>query len=272
MFNAALIVFRETLEASLVVGVVAAATRMIPRRSAWITLGIVLGCAGALILAALADRLGRWAGGMGHDLFNAAVLTIAIAMLAWHNVWMAANGRQYAQHAREVGSQASRGDLALSAVTLAVALTVLREGAEAVLFFFGILAGADVSTGRLLQGALLGLAAGAGTGVLLYRGLMRIPVRHIFAVSAWLLLLLAAGMAAQLAQILIQADLLPPVVQPIWDTSRWLPSESGLGSLLHALFGYDPQPSATQVAFAGTVLAGVLFATRIARRGGNSSA
>jgi high-affinity iron transporter len=266
MLNATLIVFRETLEAALIIGIVAAATRMIPRRTAWIALGVGIGIAGAVALALAAEQVGRWADGMGHELFNAAVLVVAIAMLSWHNVWMSSHGKQLAAQARELGSSVGRGELALSAVTLAVALTVLREGAETVLFFFGIFAGSGLKAATIAQGSLMGLAAGAGAGVLIYRGLMRIPVRHFFTVTSWLILLVTAGMAAQLAQILIQADLLPPLMQPLWDTSRWVAPDSGLGTLLHALIGYDPQPSATQVAFAGVVLVGVLLASRIAQR------
>jgi high-affinity iron transporter len=267
MLNAALIVFRETLEAALIIGIVAAATRQIARRGMWISLGVALGLAGAVAVASLAGEIGQWANGMGHELFNAGVLAIAVVMLAWHNIWMASHGKQLAADARNLGNSASKGELAISAVTIAVALTVLREGSETVLFFFGIFAGAKVTVINLLQGAALGLLGGVVAGVLIYRGLMRIPVRHFFSVTAWLLLLVAAGMAAQLAQILIQADLLPPLVQPLWDTSALVPPDSGLGTLLHALVGYEAQPSATQVAFAGVVLIGVFLASRRAARG-----
>jgi high-affinity iron transporter len=267
MLNAALIVFRETLEAALIIGIVAAATRQIHRRGLWISLGVALGLAGAVAVASLAGEIGQWANGMGHELFNAGVLALAVAMLAWHNIWMASHGKQLATDARNLGGAAAKGELAISAVTIAVALTVLREGSETVLFFFGIFAGSQVSMVRLAEGSALGLLGGAVAGVLIYRGLMRIPVRHFFSVTAWLLLFVAAGMAAQLAQILIQADLLPPIVQPLWDTSGLVSPDSGLGTLLHALVGYEAQPSATQVAFAVIVLIGVFLASRRAGRG-----
>ncbi len=266
MLNAALLVFRETLEAALVIGIIAAATRPIANHGRWIALGATLGLAGALLVALLAGTLGRWANGMGHEYFSAAVLATAVVMLAWHNIWMSANGRRFAADARELGASVSRGELAMSALSIAIALTVLREGSETVLFFFGILAGSRLSLPALGEGALLGLAAGATAGLLLYRGLLRIPVRHFFSVTAWLLLLVAAGMAAQLAEVLIQADVLPPVMQPLWDTSRWIAPDSGLGAMLHALVGYDAQPSATQVFFAVAVLLIVSIAARRARR------
>lgn len=272
MLNATLIVFRETLEAALIIGIMAAATRQVPRRSLWITLGVALGLIGAVAVASLAGEIGQWANGMGHELFNAAVLAIAVAMLAWHNIWMASHGRQLADDARRIGSSATSGELAISAVTIAIALTVLREGSETVLFFYGIFAGGHVGMAGLAQGAALGLLAGATAGVLIYRGLMRIPVRHFFSVTAWLLLFVAAGMAAQLAQVLIQADVLPPIVQPLWDTTAIVAPDSPLGTLLHALIGYEAQPSATQVVFAAVVLVSVLLASRRARRAGRPHA
>ena len=272
MLNAALIVFRETLEAALIIGIVAAATRQIHRRGLWISLGVALGLLGAVAVASVAGEMSQWANGLGHELFNAAVLAGAVAMLAWHNIWMASHGRQMADDARRIGSSATRGELAISAVTIAVALTVLREGSETVLFFFGIFAGGQVGTVALAQGAGLGLVAGVVTGFLVYRGLMRIPIRHFFSVTAWLLLFVAAGMAAQLAQVLIQADLLPPLVQPLWDTSAIVAPDSPLGTLLHALVGYEAQPSATQVAFAAVVLVAVLLDSRRARHGHGASA
>jgi high-affinity iron transporter len=266
MLNATLIVFRETLEAALIIGIISAATQGVPRRSAWIGLGVALGLAGAGVVASLAEQLGQLAGGMGHDFFNALVLATAIGMLAWHSIWMSSHGRQFAAQARELGASVVRGDLAMRAVTLAIALTVLREGAETVLFFFGILAGGQANARGLAAGALAGLAAGAGAGVLIYRGLLWVPVRHVFLVTTWLVLFVTAGLAAQLAQVLIQADLVSPIVQPLWDTSGWIPRDSGIGILMHALVGYDPQPSATQILFAVTVLVTVALAARRAAR------
>ena len=265
MFNATLIVFRETLEAALIIGMVAAATRQIPRHAVWITLGVVLGLAGAVGVASIAGQIGQWANGMGHELFNAAVLAIAVAMLAWHNIWMAGHGRKMADDARALGKSATSGDRAITAVTIAIALTVLREGSETVLFFFGIFAGGSLGAAPLVEGSLLGLLAGVIAGILIYRGLVRIPVRHFFRVTAWLLLFVAAGMAAQLAQLLTQADLLPPLVQPLWDSSGIVAPDSALGTLLHALIGYEAQPSAAQVIFAAAVLIFVQLASLRAR-------
>jgi high-affinity iron transporter len=96
--------------------------------------------------------------------------------------------------------------------------------------------------------------AGTALGFVVYFGLLSIPVRHFFSVTGGLLLLLAAGLASQMARFLIQADVLPSLATPFWDTSAFLSLDSGLGSALHILIGYEAQPSGTQVLFYATAL------------------
>jgi high-affinity iron transporter len=135
------------------------------------------------------------------------------------------------------------------ALAIAVGLAVAREGSELVLFLYGIVAGQQVDRLTLAAGSLAGFAAGAGVGAALYFGLLRIPLRHLFTVTSWLILLLAAGMASQAAAFLMQADLLPPLGNTVWDTSFLLRETSIPGQILHALTGYVAQPSGIQVVF-----------------------
>jgi high-affinity iron transporter len=265
MFAATLVVFRESLEAALVIGIVAAATRSIAGRGWWILLSASAGVVGSIGVAAVAESISQMAGGAGQELFAATVLAVAVAMLAWHNIWMASHGRQMACQARNLGQSVVRGDAALTAIVTAIALTVLREGSETVLFLFGIASSSATSKALLALGSLLGLVAGGAAGVLIYAGLLRVPVSRLFVVTGWLILLLAAGMAGQFARVLIQADVLPALASPLWDTSRWMPDDSALGTLLHALLGYQAQPSATQVLFYVAALVLILAAMRRAQ-------
>jgi high-affinity iron transporter len=98
-----------------------------------------------------------------------------------------------------------------------------------------------------LVGGLMGLASGAIVASLLYAGLIRIPVRWFFAVTSALVLVLAASMASQAARLLIQADLLPSLSMPLWDTSGVISQNSAFGTILHGLIGYEAQPSGMQV-------------------------
>src|SRR5512144_388391 len=247
MVGIAVIVFRETLEAALIVSIVLAATRGLARRGTYVGSGIAAGIAGALVIAAAAGTIAGLFEGRGQELFNAGVLFAAVLMLGWHHLWMAEHGRVLAGALRSLSASVRAGGATLGALAVAVGLAVLREGAETVLFVQG-LAASDTSS-HVLAGVALGVAAGALVGTLLYFGLVRIPVRHFFRVTGWLIVLLAAGLAAQGARFLEQADLLPTLLPQLWDTSAVLTQTSLVGQLLHILVGYVAEPSGTEVAF-----------------------
>ncbi|MEI2773772.1 MAG: FTR1 family protein [Candidatus Competibacter sp.] len=248
MIGTLVIVFREVLEAALVISIVMAATRGVAGRSWWIGGGALAGLVGSAVVAGFAQVIADAAAGMGQEVFNASVLFTAVLMLGWHNVWMGRHGRELALHMNAVGRQVSTGELPLLALATVVTLAVLREGSEVVLFLYGIAAGGD-AVWPMLIGGLLGLSAGVVVGSAMYFGLLRVPTRHLFAVTSWLILLLAAGMAAQAAGFLIQADWLPAWQQPLWDTSSVLAEQSLLGQFLHVLIGYNDRPAGMQVAF-----------------------
>ena len=157
MLASLVIVFREVIEAGLIVGIVLAATRGVPRRGWWVSGGVVGGVLGACVVAAFAGELGSLFAGSGQELFNAALLLVAVGMLTWHNGWMASHGRELAREVRAVGSAVAAGDRPLAAVAIVVGVAVLREGSEVVLFLYGILA----SGGTTVAGMLAGGAGGA---------------------------------------------------------------------------------------------------------------
>lgn len=248
MLSAAVIVFRETLEAALVLGIVAAATRGLARRNAWLALGTLAGAAGAVIVAALTGHIADLADGIGQELLNAGVLGTAALMLAWHNIWMARHGAQLARDAKQLGADVASGSRAMSALALVVALAILREGSETALFLYGLAASGDGAAG-IAAGGAIGIALGALAGAGLYAGFVRIPPRLFFASTSALILLLAASMSSQAARFLVQADLLPSLADPLWNTSWLLDNDSLSGRFLHALVGYDASPSGIQVVF-----------------------
>ena len=247
MLGVAIIVFRETLEAALFVGIIAAATRGLAGRSRYLGAGVLLGAVGALALAAAAGRISAWADGIGQDLVNAAILGIALVMLTWHCVWVSNQGAQAAADARALGSAFGRGRRKPWALLVVVALSVLREGAETVLFVAGYASGAN--QGGAVPGALIGVLCGTAVGLLLYAGLARVPVRQMFAVTNVLVQLFAASIASQLARALAQAGLFNAWGQTLWDSSGWLSMDSPMGTLVHALAGYEAQPTGLQLAF-----------------------
>jgi high-affinity iron transporter len=247
MFGPALVVFRETFEAAILIGIVAAATRSIAGRGRFIFAGIAAGLIGACTVAALTSSIASMFEGVGQEAFNAAILALAVILLGSHNIWMAVHGSELAAGAKQVAVDVKQGTQALSAVLVLIAIAVLREGSESALFVYGMMSGGEVSAVAAIYGTLIGIASGAALGVVTYLGMLKIPMRWFFSLTSTLILLLAAGMASRMAYFLVQADLLPPLKMPMWDASAVLPIDSALGVLLHALIGYEAAPAGIQV-------------------------
>lgn len=247
MLSALLIVFREIIEAGLIAGIVLAATKGVPHRSRFVALGILGGVLGACLVAAFAGELASLFEGSGQELFNAAILLIAVGMLVWHNVWMASHGRQMARELKAAGHDVITGKRTLTALTIVVGVAVLREGSEVVLFLYGIIAQGGTSNSALALGGVLGLLAGAAMSALMYFGLLTIPAHRLFSVTSGLITLLAAGMAAQAALFLQNGGYLNVLTASLWNTAWLLPEDGMTGRLLHTLVGYSDAPDGAQI-------------------------
>jgi high-affinity iron transporter len=252
-----IIVFREILEAALVVGIVMAATKGVPQRGLWVGGGIVAGALGAVMVAAFADAIANAVEGMGQEIFNACILFAAVVMLGWHNVWMGRHGRALAVEMDAVGGAVREGSRPLYALALVVAIAVLREGSEIVLFLYGIAVASQAGAVPMLTGGALGLAAGVAVGLVIYFGLLRLPIGSLFAATTALILFLAAGMAAQGAAFLNQAGILPTLGNSVWNTSGLISDQSAVGQVLHVLIGYTAEPSGIQIVFYLATLAAI---------------
>jgi high-affinity iron transporter len=256
MISAAVIVFREVLEAAIVVSIVLAATKGVKGRIAWVSMGIAAGLLGAAVVAGFASAIAAALAGIGQELFNSTVLFLAVLMLGWHNVWMGRHGRALAMEMNQVGTAVRTGASSRAVLGGVIALAVLREGSEVVLFLYGI-AAAEGGGSAVISGGALGLAGGVVLATALYFGLLRIPGRLLFGVTSWLILLLAAGMAAQGANFLVQAGLLPTLGEGLWDTSGLLSQSSPVGLVLHVLIGYMDRPDGIQLLFYGATVIGI---------------
>ena len=248
MLGIALLVFREVLEAALIVTVVAAATRGVPRRSMFVGGGIALGVIGAIVVAVCMGFIEGSLGGVGQEVFQAAVLLTAVVMIGWHVTWMSSHGKEMVQQMRRVTDSVKAGSSSIAILLAVVALAVLREGSEVVLFLFGMAAGGAGKLG-FIGGVPLGLAGGVAVGCALYFGLLRIPLRYFFSATNWMLVVLASGLAASAAGFLIQANLLPAWGNQLWDTSWLLTNQSIVGQAVHVLTGYEARPAGMQLVF-----------------------
>ncbi len=263
MLGALIIVFREVIEAGLIIGITMAVTRGIAGRGFYIAGGVAVGVLGACLVGVFINTISGAFEGVGQELFNAAILAVAVIMLAWHNIWMARHGREIAVEMRQAGEAVRSGASTLMGLAVVVAVAVLREGSEVALFLYGIfIASAPGSAMSLLAGGAMGLVLGAGVTVLTYGGLVRIPSRYLFGVTSVLIALLAAGLASQAVGFLEQADVITFLPDQLWDSSNILSDTSILGRVLHTLIGYSDHPSGMEALIYVATLAVIAFLMR----------
>ena len=270
MLAALLIVFREVFEAGLIVGIVMAVTAGVARRGYWIAGGVTAGVLGACVVALFTGGLSELFGGSGQEVFNAGILGFAVLMLTWHNVWMSRHGRELVAELRAAGEAVAAGSKSLLALAIVVAIAVLREGSEVVLFLYGVAAAQGGASWAMVGGGFIGLILGSSVCLLTYFGLITIPARYLFGVTSALIALLAAGMAAQAIAFLEQANIVTALDETVWNTSWILSDSSFLGRALHTLVGYVDQPTAMQVVVYAATLGAIavlmkLFAAPAAR-------
>jgi len=244
MGNALFIVWRESAEAMLVVGILYAWLRRRPdarvgMRYLWG--GVAAGAALALTLALVMLGIASVLTGDGLEYFQLATMAIAAALIVQMVFWMRRHGRTLKRDlegdmAKEAGAARWWGLLVV------VALAVGRESAEAVVFLYGLGVQQDGSVNFPLV-LVLGLALAFATFWLLQQGGRVLSWRHFFRLSEALLLLLAGALLVSAVEKLVALGVLPALIDPVWDTSALLDDGGRFGGLLASFTGYRAKPA-----------------------------
>ncbi len=246
MLAVLLIVFREVLEAGLIISIVAAACKGLTIRLQVVS-GIVLGLLGAVLLAKFTSLIEDSLSGYGQEVFTASILAIATLMLAWQNIWMSVKGREMAEKSRQNIKGLLLEGKGSFAIVIVIAIAVLREGSEVVLFLYSLFLSSGLTENSMLLGGLLGTALGVLVTYSLYRGIVMIPLRYIFSSSNVILSLIAAGLSSQAVGILANIGFLPQLGSQVWDSSFLLSSNGWGGVLAHSVIGYTATPMGVQI-------------------------
>jgi high-affinity iron transporter len=244
MGNALFIVWRESAEAMLVVGILYAWLRQradaaTGMRFLWggVAAGLGLAFALALVMLGIASTLS----GNGLDYFQLAIMLVASGLIVQMVFWMRRHGRTLK---KDLEADMARNARAANwwGLLVVVALAVGRETAETVVFLYGL--GADKGGITNLPIVLaLGVALAFATFWLLQQGTRILSWRVFFRVSEILLLLLAGALLVSGLEKLIALDVLPPLMDPVWDTSRVLDDSGRLGGLIASFTGYRARPA-----------------------------
>ena len=261
MFPGFVLSLREGLEAALVIGIALGVLRKMQRADLYPA--IWWGAASAALVSLLAAGLLTWIGakfeGRAEELFEGAAMLLAAGLLTWMIFWMQ---RQSSRLRGKIEADVQRAvsQSGGQAMFLLAFLAVGREGLELALF----LVAAGVGAGGLpvILGAAAGLGAAAALGWMLFATTRRLNLKQFFLVTNILLLLFAAGLVAHGVHEFNEAGLLPALVEHVWDTNAILDENSGPGQLLKALFGYNGNPSLTEVGAYLFYIGLLLFALR----------
>jgi high-affinity iron transporter len=246
LLSSFLLALREGIEAALIIGIVISSLQKINRPGLARAVWAGTACAAAIsLLAAIAlNLIGTSLEGKAEEIYEGITMLAAAAVLTWMIFWMNRQARHLRSElesgVRQAAFQAGRGALFLLAFT-----AVLREGIELALFLTA--SALASSTLAAVTGALLGLGTAILLGWLLFSSLIHLDLRRFFQVTGFLLILFAAGLVAHGVHEFNELGWIPPIVEPIRDLNPVLNERSTLGMLLTALFGYNANPSLSEV-------------------------
>ena len=254
-FNIAFVLWRESIEALLVIGILNAWIGHRPegeRRQGrlWLWSGVGVGLIGAALLAAALVTIGEELSDDAQVYFQTTIVLIASALIVQMVFWMRRHGRTLKRelHAK-LDSAANRSSWVAVAVLAAIA--VMREGSEAAVFLYGVLAGSGASLGASALAAGLGLALALASYGLLQAGARVFSWRAFFRVTEIMLLLLAGALLLSGVDNLVSLGLIPQLSGRVWDTSKILTDGGALGGLLSSLTGYRAKPVLIQLLVLG---------------------
>jgi high-affinity iron transporter len=232
--------------------------RMDLSSAVWI--GVISASALSVLAGVFLTTLGLSFEGKAEQIFEGITMLLAAAVLTWMIFWMSRQARNIKGELESGVHKAAfeGGKRGLFALAF---LAVLREGIELALFLVASVFASDV------QGTLIGAFLGLGTAILLgwslFATTVRLDLRRFFQVTGFLLILFAAGLVAHGVHEFNEAGVIPSVIEHVWDVNPVLDEDSTLGSMLKALFGYNGNPSLTEVLAYFAYFVAIYFGLRL---------
>jgi high-affinity iron transporter len=254
MLATAIIVFREMLEICLILGIISAALDNLKNKNLLLLSGIIGGVSLSIIFALAMTYINGLFDGNGQEILKILILSTSIIFINLTIIWITKHRRELHSKINNATQQLINKEINILSLVIVIVFVISREGMEIILFLSGIYSAGSTAT-DLVLGFIIGATSGITLGLLLYNGLLKMHVKHFFSVINIMLVLLAAGMASQLANYLNSADLIEVLSKQIWDSS-WLINETSIiGKIFHSILGYSSKPTQLQVIFYGASIA-----------------
>lgn len=254
MMASFIIAFRESLEAALIIGIMAAVLTKIGKKAAmkYLYSGVLIAIAASVILGAIIFHISGELEGKSEQIFEGAAAFSASIILTYMIFWMSRNSKNISSELRRKLAQSlSRGDMVgIAGVSF---ISIFREGAETVLFLSSVFSRDRAGT---IAGAIAGIASVLVLSFFMFKSVSKMNARRFFSLTSFILILFSAGLVASGTHEFIEAGLLPAGKEDVWDlnpplnpdgTYPPLHEKGILGSLLSSLFGYNGNPDLTEV-------------------------
>lgn len=265
MLASYLLSLREGIEAALIVGIVLGALRQMRRTelipAVWY--GTLSAAAISLIAAVLLTNFGLELEGAAEQIFEGLTMIVAAGLLTWMIFWMNRIGRTLKS---EIESDVQRAVATTGkrAVFFVAFIAILREGIELALFLTASVFATDAF--QTIIGALLGLGTAILLGWSMFATLIRLDLRRFFQITGFLLILFAAGLVAYGVHELNEVGWIPAIIEHVWDINPIINEKSTFGLLLKAIFGYNGNPSLTEVIAYAAYFVAIFFGLRLANK------
>ena len=265
MLPSYLLSLREGLEAALIIGIVLGALQKIRRTdlSPALWLGTLSAVGVSLLAAILLTMLGLSFEGRAEQIYEGITMFLAAAILTWMIFWMNSQAKNIRNELEE-GVNKAAVSTGKRAIFWLAFVAVVREGVELALFITAaFFAGNNENIAANIILTLTGTLLGLGTSILLGWSLLaattRLNLKKFFQVTGYLLILFAAGLVAHGIHEFNEAAWIPNIIEHVWDVNAIVDETSVFGELLKTLFGYNGNPSLTEMIGYFTYLASVMF-------------
>lgn len=253
MLPSYLLSLREGLEAALIIGIVFGALQKIRRND--LTPALWLGTLAALgvsiLTAVILTLFGLSLEETAEQIYEGVTMLLAAGVLTWMIFWMSNQAKNIKSNLENEVNKAAvtTGKRAIFWVAF---LAVVREGVELALFITAaFFAGSQENLSSNTMLTLTGVVLGLGTAVLLGWSLLaataRLNLRRFFQVTGYLLILFAAGLVAHGIHEFNEIGWIPSIIEHVWDVNAFVNESSVFGEMLKTLFGYNGNPSLTEI-------------------------
>lgn len=247
MIESFLVTSRETLEASLVVGIVLAYLNRTNNQNYRKTVyyGIIFGVLASILSAVVFTLFAGGFEGKTEEIFEGTTMLIGAFLLTTMILWM----MQQRHIAKEIEGKVEKHLMSAQplfshlGIFMLIFVAVIREGVETVIFLNAL----NYASGINFIGGTLGIIAAIVVGYLFFVSTRKINLKKLFNVSSILLILFAAGLVAHGIHEFEEAGIVSGIVSPLFDINPILNEKGLVGSFLKGLFGYNGNPSLLEV-------------------------